>query len=106
MMPTALLRQSVSVEPYSGEAAAGPVVDDGRAVSYPARVEQRRTLIRSTADAVVVSEAAVYLRPDAVVAVGDRVTVSGSVYRVLAVEPQRGLLRTEWLRVVLGRSET
>jgi len=104
MMPTALLRQSASVEPYSGEAAAGPVY--GSAVSYPARVEQRRTLIRSTADAAVVSEAAVYLRPDAVVAVGDRVTVSGSVYRVLAVEPQRGLLRTEWLRVVLGRSET
>jgi hypothetical protein len=40
------------------------------------------------------------------VAVGDRLTLSGIAYRVLAVTPQRGLLRTEALRVELGRSTT
>lgn len=104
MIPTALLRDTVSVEPRSGEGAAGTLY--GTAVSYPARVEDARTLIRQTADAAVVSEAAVWLRPDAAVAVGDRLTLSGTVYRVLAVTPQRGLLRTEALRVELGRSAT
>jgi hypothetical protein len=102
MMPTALLRQTVRVEPYAGEAASGPLYD--ASASYPARVEPGRRLVRSTEDAAVVSDAVAYLRPDAVVAVGDRVTVSGIVYRVLAVDAGRGLLRDELLRVSLGRS--
>lgn len=104
MIPTALLRQTATVEAYSGESAAGPLY--ASAVSYPARVEDASTLIRQTADAAVVAEAVVWLRPDAAVAVGDRVTVSGTVYRVLAAAPQRGLLRSEALRVTLGRSAT
>jgi len=44
------------------------------------------------------------LRPDAAVTVGDRVTVSGRTYSVVAVEVLGGLLRTEALRVSLGRS--
>lgn len=101
-MPTALLRQTLAVEPYGGESASGPVY--GAPTTYPARIERTRRLVRVTEDAVTVAEATVYLRPDAAVSVGDRVTVAGRTYSVLAVEALDGLLRTEALRVSLGRS--
>lgn len=102
MIPTALLRQTVEVAPYAGETASGPAY--GTATPYPARVERTRRLVRVTEDAVSVSEATAYLRPDAAVAVGDHVTIAGETYRVLTVEVLDGLLRPEALRVTLGRS--
>lgn len=102
MMPTALLRQKVAVESLQGEGASGAVYETP--TTHPARVERTRRLVRVTEDAVTVSEATVYLRPDAAVTVGDRVTVSGRTYSVVAVEVLGGLLRTEALRVSLGRS--
>ncbi len=102
-MPTALLRQTLAVEPYSGESATGPVYE--APATYPARVERTRRLVRVTEDAVIASEATVYLRPDAAVKVGDRVTCAGRTYSVVAVDVLDGLLRPEALRVSLGRSD-
>jgi hypothetical protein len=104
MIPTAILRDTVTVEPHTGESASGPVW--GEAVSYPARIEMKRTLYRQSMDSVVLSEGIVWMRPDAVIAVGDRVTANGRKYKVVAVEPQAGLLRSECLQVTLGRSES
>lgn len=101
-MPTALLRQTLAVEPYSGESAAGPVYE--APATYPARVERTRRLVRVTEDTVATAEATAYLRTTADVAVGDRVTVDGQSYSVLDVEVLEGLLRAEGLRVTLGRS--
>lgn len=102
MIPTALLRRQLAIERHKGESATGPVYE--APATYPARVERTRRLVRVTEDAVIASEATVYLRPDAAVKVGDRVTVDGQSYSVLDVEVLEGLLRAEGLRVTLGRS--
>jgi len=102
MIPTALLRRQLAIERHKGESATGPVYE--APATYPARVERTRRLVRVTEDAVIASEATVYLRPDAAVKVGDRVTCAGRTYSVVAVDVLDGLLRPEALRVSLGRS--
>ena len=104
MIPSALLRQSVTVASYEGEGAAGPVF--GEPVAYPARVEERRRLLQSGSGEVIASEAVAYLRPDVPIKVGDRVGLFGRDLRVLAVAEMRGLSRIEYLDVTLGRSES
>ncbi len=101
MIPTALLRQRLAIESCKGQGAAGALYE--APTTYPARIERTRRLVRVTEDAVAVAEATAYLRADAAVAVGDRATVSGRTYSVVAVEALDGLLRTEGLRVGLGR---
>lgn len=104
MIATAILRQILAVEPLQGESASGPLYGD--AVSYPARLEPKRRVVRSAEDTVIVSDALAYLRPEAEVAVGDRVTCEGVAYRVLGVEVARELARAHHLTVSLGRSAT
>lgn len=104
MIPSALLRQTVAVEPYAGESATGPLY--GAAVEYPARIQPKRRQVRDRAGDITVSDAVAFLRPDAVVAVGDRVSVEGCIYRVLAAAPAMGLTRCEHIEATLGRSET
>jgi len=103
VIPTALLRETVSIEPYGGESSVGPVYEP--AVTCPARVERTHRLVRLTADEVQAAEATLYLRGDVSIATGDRVTVGGRRYRVLSVEALDGLLRNEGLRATLGRYE-
>jgi len=103
VIPTALLRETVSIEPYAGEMSVGPAYGD--AVTCAARVERMHRLVRLTADEVQAAEATLYLRGDVSISTGDRVTVAGRKYRVLSVEALDGLLRNEGLRATLGRYE-
>ena len=104
MISTALLRQTMTVEPYEGESATGPLY--GAPVTYAVRIQPKCRQVRDQAGDITISDAVAFLRPDAVVAVGDRVTADERVYRTLAVEPLQGLTRPEHLEVTLGRSET
>lgn len=104
MIPTALLRQTIAVEPYKGESAAGPLYT--APVTYAVRIQPKRRQVRDQAGDITISDAVAFLRPDAVVAVGDRVTADETVYRVLAVEVLQGLAHFDHFEVTLGRSET
>lgn len=101
---TALLRQCASIEPYEGESATEPLF--GAPVTYPARIEPKHRWLTTATGEAVVSDAILYLRPDAAVAAGDRVTVNEVVYRVLSIAELGGLTCGEYIEATLGRSET
>ena len=102
MIPSALLRQSLTIRPRAGEGATGPVYGDP--VAYAARIEPKRRQVRDAAGEVIVSDAVAWLRPDASVVVGDRALVFGRVLTVLAVAELQGLRRTEFLELTLGEA--
>lgn len=102
MIPTALLQQTLRVEPREGEGASGPVF--GEVASYRCRLEGRRRQVSDAQGEIIVSDAVAYLRADAAVAVGDRATCEGVVYRVLQVSPIVGLASAGCLELTLGRS--
>lgn len=104
MIASALLRQTATVEPYTGESATGPLFGDP--VAYPARVRPKRRWMNTTTGEVSVSDAAMDMRPDAVVAVKDRVTVGETIYRVMDVAEVMGLTRPESIEATLSRSTT
>ncbi len=104
MIPSTLLRQTISVEPLSGEGAAGPIFGD--AVEYPCRLIPRRSWVHlPDATEERLAEALVYMRPDASVTEGDRATCEGTVYRVLKAHPSKLLVQASHLTVYLGRDQ-
>jgi len=105
MIPSALLRQMVSIEPYLGETASGP--DFGDAVTVAGRLRPSRRWVSTTpgSDALL-SDATLELRPQTAIGVGDRITCEGEIYRVMAVAEHRGLSRAEFIAADLSRSET
>lgn len=105
MIPNALLRQTVSIEAYQGETAAGPLFADP--VTAPGLLfPKRRWVPAFPAGDVNASDAVLLLRPDVVIAVGDRVTCESVVYRVLAVNVPVGLSQAEFIATTLSRSES
>ena len=105
MIASALLHQQLTIEPRVGESAIGPLFDEP-GVTYPARIQPKRRQVRDAVGDITLSDAVAFLRPDAVVTVGDRATGEGTVYRVLDVATLMGLTRPEHLEITLGRSET
>lgn len=63
-IPTRLLPQTVTIQPYLGTGAYGDTF--GPAVTVPARVDRTRKLIESAAGQQVVSEATVIVQPGTV----------------------------------------
>lgn len=102
MIPSALLRQSLTIRPRTGEGATGP--DYGDPATHVARIEPRRRQVRDAAGEVVVSDAVAWLRPDAPVAVGDQAVVFGRILTVLGVAEVQGLVRTEFLELTIGEA--
>ncbi len=102
MIPSALLRQSLTIRPRAGEGATGPLYGDP--VSYAARIEPRRRQVRDAGGEMVISDAVAWLRPGASVAVGDQAIVFGRILAVLAVAEIQGLNRTEFLEVTIGEA--
>jgi len=104
MIASALLRQTATIEPYMGESATGPLF--GGPVAYSVRVRPKRHWMNTTRGEVSVSDALMDMRPDAVVAVKDRVSVGETVYRVMDVAEIMGLTRPEFIEATLSRSTT
>jgi head-tail adaptor len=102
VIPSALLRQNLTIRPRVGEGATGPVYSDP--VTHAARIEPRRRQVRDAGGEVVISDAVAWLRPGAAVAVGDQAIVFGRILAVLAVADIQGLNRTEFLEVTIGES--
>ncbi|MFF4751826.1 hypothetical protein [Streptomyces sp. NPDC001270] len=83
-LPAWLLRHTITVEPYRGSGAYGPVYGEPAAAS--ALVAETVKQVRDPTGAVVVSTAQIYAGPDLVCPVGSRVTLPhGRVTRVLTI---------------------
>lgn len=102
MIPSALLRQQLTTYRREGEGARGPVF--GGEVTYAARVEAKRRQVRDGSGALVTGEAIAWLRPGAVVEVGDRALLDGRELTVLAVTELRSLSHPLVLELVLGEA--
>jgi hypothetical protein len=102
VIPSAFLRQSLTIRPRAGEGATGPLY--GEPVTHAARIEPRRRQVRDAGGEVVISDAVAWLRPGAAVAVGDQAIVFGRILAVLAVAEVQGVRRTEFLEVTIGEA--
>jgi hypothetical protein len=102
VIPSALLRQSLTIRPRDGEGATGPLY--GEPVTHAARIEPKRRQVRDAGGEVVISDAVAWLRPDASVAVGDKAVVFGRTLTVLAVAEVQGVRTTEFLEVTIGEA--
>lgn len=100
MIPTATLRNRITIEPYTGSGAYGPVY--GTAVeNVPARVLRKRKTIRTATGVDVTATAQCVLRPDVTVIPESKITWGGQEYLVLDVEDSselnRGWCQILWL---------
>lgn len=97
---------AVTVTPYYGETAYGPVYGDP--IGVDCRVEYARKLVRNPAGDEVVSEATVYLLPTLpdgtptmeAFAIESVVTHAGREARVISATPHRGMSTAVYVEVV------
>lgn len=100
-VPTALLRQRITIEPFEGESAYGPVY--GTAVeNIPARFDGQRRTVRKADGTDLIASGTVIVRPDVTVAAQSRVTIDSTVYEVVDVVPGQGLSRPSHLEVLVS----
>lgn len=107
MIPSSLLRQRITVEPYLGDSGYGPRYGDP-VPNQPARVEGKRRSIRRPNGTEVISTASITVRPTVDIPVLSRVTaphpVTGAAdtFEVLEVLVGQGLTRPAYLEVLVG----
>lgn len=100
-IPDAALREVITVEPYRGSGAYGPIYGD--AFTLRARVEGRRRAVRNREGVDVISSASATIRPDArEVPAESKVTHDGNDYEVLDVIIGEGLTRPAYRELILG----
>lgn len=99
-VPTSLLRERITIEPYEGSGAYGPTY--GTPVTVKARVEGKRRAIRTSGGVDVISSASATIRPDVTVAPESKVTHEGRSYEVLDVLIGEGLSGPAYFELVLG----
>lgn len=82
-----LLKQTVTVQTYSGEGATGPVY--ATAVSVPCRIDQKRRLVRTLSGDEAISEATLIVHPDdeARFVAESLITIGAAASKVLATKP-------------------
>lgn len=105
LVPTSLLRQQVTIEPYQGNTATGPTW--GPPVTVRCRFEGKRRTIRranagTDAGSDVISTGSVTIRPDLDVPTESRATVDGHAYEVLDVIVGEGLTQPAYLELLVG----
>lgn len=100
MIPSALMRQTLTIKPKTGEGATKPLYGDP--VSYEARIEPKHRQVRDGSGNVTVSDLVAWVRPDTVVSVGDQAIVFGRTLTVLGVTEMRGLTQLEGYEVLIG----
>ena len=107
MIPTAALRQRITVEPFLGESAYGPTYGTAQR-DIPARVVGKRRAVRKTDGTDVISTASISVRPTIDVPVESRVTCAHPVtgadetFEVLDVLVAQGLTRPDHLEMLVG----
>lgn len=100
MIASALLRDQITVEPYGGDTATGPVY--GPAVTYPARVSSVSRMVRTPSGEDLQVAAVAVVRPEANVTTRSRVTHAGTEYVVLTINARQQLTRTIYQELSLG----
>lgn len=100
LVPRSLLNRTITVEPYEGSSAYGPVY--GEPVEMRARVEGRRRTVRRPDGVDVISQASATIRPGTPVPAESRVTIDGQAYWVLDVVQGEGLTGPAYVELVLG----
>lgn len=87
-IPQLLLRHEVTVEPYEGDGAYGPVYGDP--VTIPAFVDAQTTMVRDADGVEVVSSTTVYAVDVPDLPIGSRITYAGRELTALAVKRRDG----------------
>lgn len=100
MIASALLRDQITVEPFGGDTATGPVY--GPAVTYAARIAPTARMVRTPTGEDVQVAAVAVVRPEAVVTTRSRVRHAGHEYIVLSVAARQQLTRTIYQELSLG----
>ena len=87
-IPRSLLKDSITVEAYSGEGGDGSIYDEP--VTVLGKVSYMRQLVRDAEGAETVSEVTAYVHPDDAepFVTGARVVIDGSVTYVITAVPQ------------------
>lgn len=87
-LPAFLLRHTVTIEPYQGAGANGPIY--GAPVVVPCFIDDTRRMVRGPSGTEVVSEAAVYCALSTVAPAESRVTANGRVATVIIAKRRDG----------------
>jgi hypothetical protein len=82
-LPLRKRTHTITVEPFQGDSAYGPVF--GAPVQVTCRVDEAQRLVRSNTGEEVVSSSTVFCDLDTVIPAGSRVTVNGRTTTVLAL---------------------
>jgi len=103
-VPSSLLRQQATIEPYQGNTGRGPTW--GEPVEVRCRFEGKRRVIRrinaGDSGSDVISSGSVTIRPTIEVPTESRVTIGTRTYEVLDVIVGEGLTRPAWLELLVG----
>ena len=87
-IPSYMLKQNVSVTPYTGSGAYGDKY--GAAYTLRCRIEPRNQLVRASDGSETVASAKMYCFPDAEISVQDIVTWNGREFDVIDVMDEAG----------------
>lgn len=99
-VPLSLLPHELTVQPFKGSGAYGPVFD--APVTVRARVEGRRRTVKRGDGSEVISSAMATIRPEVEVPIESKATWEGRSYEVLDVLPLTGLKQTVGYELLLG----
>ena len=104
LVPSSLLRQQATIEPYEGNTGRGPTW--GPAVTVRCRFEGKRRAIRRVnagdSGSDVISSGSVTIRPGLDVPTESRVTIAARSYEVLDVIVGQGLTRPAYIELLVG----
>lgn len=99
-IPSALLRDRLTIAPYKGAGAYGPMYD--APITVKARVEGRRRTVNRGDGSTVISSATAFVRPDVSVLPESKATWDGRDFEVLDVLPAKDLTGTTHVELLLG----
>jgi hypothetical protein len=105
-IPSSLLRETITLEPFEGSGAYGPIY--GAQQTLRARVEGKRRVVRKEDGTDLISSATAFVRPGVDIATESRVThlrhgaSEPTVYEVVDVLPGEGLSRPAYLELLLS----
>jgi hypothetical protein len=100
MIPSAVLRDTLSIEPYLGEGASGPSY--GAAVSVPAKITAKKSSVTLPDGRKGKCALQALIRPGTEYPILSRVTAGGRVFIVLESEEITELTRSYCWRLSLG----
>ena len=100
MIPSAVLRDTLSIEPYLGEGALGPSF--GAAVSVPAKVTSKRSSVTLPDGRKGKCALGALIRPGTEYPILSRVTAGGKTFVILEAEEITELTRPYCWRLSLG----